>query len=428
MPLYCIPESRQRFLDEWPASAALYLRPDGACPAEGEHFCNPALADVLETVCHASRLAGSREQGVRAGLDFFYRGDGAREMAEFSERRDGLLRRADLQAFETRFEEPVRARFGRATVYKCGPWSQGPVFLQLVRLLEGFDPASMGHNSPDYLHCWLECAKLAYADREQYYGDPDHVDVPLEALLADAYTALRRGLVDMARADLSLRPGDPRAGAALLDPALRVSMDGWGYGTVHVAAGDGQGNLAALTPSGGWIMGNEVVPALGYPLGTRLQTFYLREGHANAPAPGKRPRTTLSPSLAVSGGDQPWMMAFGTMGGDQQDQWTSQFFLNRVLFGHSVQEAIEAPKVTSDHFPGSFHPHGASPGLVKAEGRVPQAVTDELARRGHRVERQGDWSAGYICAVSRRADGALEAGADPRGNTTMVFPATALAW
>ena len=318
------------------------------------------------------------------------------------------------------------AEFKDHTVFECGPWSQGPVFVQLLRLLDGFDLAALGHDSPDYLHLWVEAAKLAYADREQYYGDPEQVSVPLEELLSENYNELRRQLIDGQRADFKLRPGDPwRPGALLPEAEVRKARD-WGHGTVHVAVADRHGNMAALTPSGGWISGNEVIPSLGLALGTRMQTFYLMEGHPNVVAPGKRPRTTLSPSLAWQRG-RPWM-AFGTMGGDQQDQWTSQFFLNRAVFGMSLQAAIEAPKITCDHFPGTFYPHAAAPGQVRLEGRVARETAAELSRRGHRVLWTPDWSAGYICAVARNANGVLEAGADPRGNKAPAFPSTALAW
>jgi len=392
----------------------------------GEILVNAPLAGLLEALQAAARGKGERVAGLDAALDLFYRGEPAQAMSAFVQERDGLLEFSDFASFRTRFEDPVRAEFKDHTVFKCGPWSQGPVFLQLVRLLDGFDLAALGHNSPDYLHLWVEAAKLAYADREQYYGDPEQVLVPLEELLSENYNELRRQLIDGQRADFKLRPGDPwRPGALLPEAEVRKARD-WGHGTVHVAVADRHGNMAALTPSGGWISGNEVIPALGLALGTRLQTFYLMEGHPNVVAPGKRPRTTLSPSLAWQRG-RPWM-AFGTMGGDQQDQWTSQFFLNRAVFGMSLQAAIEAPKITCDHFPGTFYPHAAAPGQVRLEGRVARETAAELSRRGHRVLWTPDWSAGYICAVARNANGVLEAGADPRGNKAPAFPSTALAW
>lgn len=433
MPNYGLADNAERFAAKWPASAALYLTPEKTPLPVGAPLKNPALAALLDALMETSRRTGDPKAGCRAARDFFYKGDPAAAIGRFSRERDGLLARADMEAFETLVEEPVSVRFRGARVYKCGPWSQGPVFLQLLRILDNFDLAGMGHNSAEYLHLWLEAAKLAYADREQYYADPALVDVPVAGLLSREYGAARARLIDMKRASLALRPGDPREGAALL-PGDRIIPQGpWGSGTVHVAAADKWGNLAALTPSGGWIAGNEIVPELGFAPTTRIQTFHLDARHPNAPAPGKRPRTTLSPSLAIfqggGGADKAasWEMAFGTMGGDQQDQWTSQFFLNRLIFGMNPQEAIEAPKITSDHFPGTFYPHDAAPGRAKAEGRIDKAVLAELERRGHEIIVEGDWSAGFICAAMRDGRGILEAAADPRGAAAKVFPATALA-
>ncbi|MGC2691925.1 MAG: gamma-glutamyltransferase family protein [Desulfobaccales bacterium] len=425
-PGFGLEDNRRRFAREWPGSASIYLREDSPGPRVGEILVNAPLAGLLEALKGAARGKGERVAGLNAALDLFYRGEPAQAMAAFVQEREGLLEFSDFASFRTRFEDPIRADFRDHTVCKCGPWSQGPVFLQLLRLLDGFDLAPLGHNSPDYLHLWVEAAKLAYADREQYYGDPEQVSVPLEELLSEKYSELRRQLIDGQRADFKLRPGDPwRPGALLPEAEVRKARD-WGHGTVHVAVADRHGNMAALTPSGGWISGNEVIPSLGLALGTRMQTFYLMEGHPNVVAPGKRPRTTLSPSLAWQRG-RPWM-AFGTMGGDQQDQWTSQFFLNRAVFGMSLQAAIEAPKITFDHIPGTFYPHAAAPGQVRLEGRVARETAAELSRRGHRVLWTPDWSAGYICAVARNANGVLEAGADPRGNKAPAFPSAALAW
>jgi gamma-glutamyltranspeptidase/glutathione hydrolase len=426
LPGFGLEDNRRRFVQEWPGSASVYLRGDGSRPRVGQILVNAPLAGVLGAFKEAARSKGDRVAGLDAALDLFYRGDLAEAMAAFVKERDGLLEFSDFASFGTRFEDPARADFQDTTVCKCGPWSQGPVFLQLLRLLAGFDLASLGHNSADYIHLWVEAAKLAYADREQYYADPEQVSVPLEALLSEKYNALRRQLIDGQRADLHLRPGDPWRHQALLPASEIWQSKNWGFGTVHVAVTDQQGNMAAFTPSGGWISGNELMPALGFPLTTRLQTFYLVEGHPNEVAPHKRPRTTLSPSLAFYR-RRPWM-AFGTMGGDQQDQWTSQFFLNRAVFGMSLQAAIEAPKITSDHIPGTFYPHGAAPGQVRLEARIAPETAAELARRGHRVFWTPEWSAGFICAVARNDNQVLEAGVDPRGNKSLAFPAMALAW
>jgi len=253
----------------------------------------------------------------------------------------------------------------------------------------------------------------------------------MDALISSEYAELRRTLLDPDTASLEHRPGDPLAMQARLAFEKIFYPREWGPGTVHVAVADAMGNLAALTPSGGWISGNEVVPELGFPLTTRLQSFVLTPGHPNALAPGKRPRSTLSPGMALlppTGGRKACRMAFGTMGGDQQDQWTSQFLLNVLVFGMTPVEAIDAAKVTCDHFPATFHPQAAHPNKLRLEARVDEKVVAELRRKGHLCELQGPWSMGYICAALRFDDGMLEAAADPRGSASDVFPALALAW
>ncbi|WP_448382842.1 gamma-glutamyltransferase family protein [Desulfosoma sp.] len=427
MPRFGIEDNAALFQKEWRASAQLYLDPDGKTPSPGSRLVNASYGRVVDFLLEEARRYGhDRAAGIRAARKAFYEGDIAEELEHFVRERDGFLTRSDLASYETLFEKPVSVPFRNTQVYKCGPWSQGPVFLQMLRLLKGFDLESLGWHSASYLHTWVEAAKLAFADREQYYGDPRFVDVPLEALLSASYAQVRRTLIDPDRASTAHRPGDPRRGKPLLPAEAVFRWDRWGYGTVHVAVADSFGNMAALTPSGGWISGNEVVPSLGFPLGTRLQTFYLDPAHPNALRPRKRPRTTLTPSLAFRDG-RLWM-AFGTMGGDQQDQWTLQFFLNRAVFGMSVQEAIEAPKICSDHFPGTFYPHDAFPARLRVESRISEDTRRSLEALGHRVVVEGPWSLGFICAVSRERDGLWVSGADPRGHRAAVFPSCALAW
>jgi gamma-glutamyltranspeptidase/glutathione hydrolase len=412
----------------WPGSAQVYL-PGGQVPAIGALLRNPPLADTLAALLAAERARrGKRAPKLQAVLDAFYRGDIAAEVDRFSRAHDGLLRREDLADFETHIEEPASLDYRDATVFKCGPWNQGPVLLQTLALLETFDLKAMEHHSADYLHTVVEAVKLAFADREQYYGDPRHVAVPLAGLLSKDYARKRAGLIDPAHAAAELRPGDPQSGNPLLPEAQRLAGRAWGAGTVHVDVIDAQGNMAAFTPSGAWIRSQEVIPALGFPLGNRMQTFYLGPTHhPNVLAPGKRPRTTISPSLAFRGG-RPWMV-FGSMGGDQQDQWMLQFLLNRVDFGMTIQEAIEAPKFSSEHFPGFFAPHDFIPNRLRIEPRVPKAVLDELTRRGHDLEIAGDWTEGYLLAAARDPEtGILEAGCDLRGEKSEVFPSFALCW
>ncbi len=437
MPRFGIRDNHSLFRDTWLHSGDLFLTDTGDVPHPGALLRNPAMANLfMELVAAAGRVTAPARSAARAREHFYKRGP-AQAMAAFVQQRRGLLHLDDIMSVDTPFEQPWEMEFLGARVSKCGPWCQGPVFLQLLRLLEGYDLAGMGHNSAAYLHHWVEAAKLAYADREQYYGDPERTQVDKDALLSRDYAALRRTLLDPERASMEHRPGDPAQMRALLPQDGIFMPRAWGPGTVHVAVADAHGNLAALTPSGGWCSGNEIVPELGFALGTRLQSFSLTPGHPNVVAPGKRPRTTLSPGMASlpvfesqdkTAHRPACRVAFGTMGGDQQDQWTSQFLLNMLVFGMAPHEAVAAPKVTSDHFPGTFHPHTAYPGRLRLESRIPPDVVQALAAMGHGCVVEGPWSAGYICAAIRYADGGLESAADPRGNSCQVFPATALAW
>ena len=420
-------DNAERFRREWAGSAAVYL-PEGLIPEEGAIIRNPALAGMLDFMASQERSAGgSREAGLRAAFDAFYTGDIAREIAAFVARHDGLLTREDLARFEVPVEQPVSIRYAGIDLYKCGPWTQGPAVLQTLSILKNFDLKALGHNSAAYVHLIVEAMKLAFADREQFYGDPLQVVIPMETLLSDAYGSLRAALIGE-KADRSLRPGDAWAGAAMLSPQQRLGGSSWGPGTVHVDAMDQAGYTAAFTPSGAWIKSAEVIPALGFPLGVRLSNFQVQPAHhPNVVAPFKRPRTTISPSLALRDG-KPWL-AFGSMGGDQQDQWQLQFFLNRVVFGMPLQAAIEAPKFSSEHFPALFHPHDFYLNRLRIETSVGRDTLDGLAKYGHDLDLAPPWTEGYLCGTERHPEtGVLEAGSDPRGNKSEVFPAFALAY
>lgn len=420
----CILANERRYGEEWPGSAGLYL-PEGRVPEWGDCLRNPAWADTFDGLVRAEREASGRGRvaGLEAARDLFYQGPVAEQIAAFcrdhrfrdatGEAHGGLLTYEDLAGYHAKVETPPSVEYRGLEVYKCGPWSQGPVFLQQLTLLEGFDLAALGHNTPEYIHTWVECAKLAFADREYYYGDPEFAEVPLERLLSKAYAEERRGLIDPARASLALRPGDvgPRPLKLILGDERSYNHD-----TTHLDAIDAEGNMIAATPSGGWIPSSPVIPALGFPLGTRAQMFSLDPTHPNALQPGKRPRTTLTPSLVTKGGE-PWMV-FGTPGGDQQDQWTLQFFLNVVEFGMGIQEALDAPTFHTQHFPSSFYPRAQHPGLVLVEGRIPEPVREELRRRGHTVTAVGDWANGRVLGI--RTDprrGLIFGGASPRLET-----------
>jgi gamma-glutamyltranspeptidase/glutathione hydrolase len=402
--------SADQFHEAWPTSAQAYL-PGGRVPAVGEIYVQKDLAGMFTTLVEAEyreRRRGRRE-ALQAARDAFYKGEIAERVVRFAQENRlpdssgrphcGLIAKEDLRSYATRVEKPVKANYRGYDVFKCGPWSQGPVFLQQLTILEGYDLAKMGHNSPEYIHLLIETAKLAFADRERYYGDPDFVDVPLALLLSREYAAQRRKLIDPDRASLELRPGNAPASR----PREREGGSDIHKGdTTHLDAADQWGNMISATPSGGWFRSSPVIEGLGFPLGTRMQMFYLDPAHANSLQPGKRPRTTLSPSLVLKNG-RPFMV-LGTPGADQQDQWTLQFFVNGVDFGMNMQVAADAPTFHTSHFPASFHPHSAQPGTMHVESRILESTVSALREKGHTVQVGGGWSHGRVLGIRFDAD------------------------
>jgi gamma-glutamyltranspeptidase/glutathione hydrolase len=422
------------FTGHWPTSAETYLR-DGAPPAPGSRYANPVLAGAYQRILDEAEAAGSdRETQIEAARRAFYEGFVAEAIAGYlarasvmdgtGERHAGLLTAGDLAAWRASTEPPATTGFAGLTACKTGPWGQGPVFLQQLRLLDGLGVGDMAPGGADHIHTVVECAKLAFADREAWYGDPDFTEVPLADLLSPEYAAQRRALVGPS-ASRDLRPGAPggaqprlpgfvtaprRAALAGIwsgEPTLAHSGD-----TCHVDAADRFGNLVAATPSGGWLQSSPVIPGLGFCLGTRAQMFTLTAGLPDSLAPGKRPRTTLSPGLAMRGGEP--YLAFGTPGGDQQDQWALSFFLNHVQFGMNLQEAIDAPAFHTRHFPSSFWPRESFPAAVDLEERAGPGVIEGLRAREHEVTVSPAWSLGRVSAVARDG-GMLYAAANARG-------------
>jgi gamma-glutamyltranspeptidase / glutathione hydrolase len=399
-------ERVEPLLRDWPASADLYLPP----PRPGTLFRNQALAATYRRILDEAGQ-GSRERRIDRARAAFYRGFVAQAIDWFSRENGGLLAAQDLAEWEATFEAPSTYDYHGYTVCKTGPWGQGPVFLQQLALLDGFDLADLGLGSAEYVHTIVECAKLAFADREAFYGDPSFVDVPLERLLSAEYNDERRTLVGE-EASGELRPGGGRL-PTLVEAAATVGAGEPTRGdTVHLDVADRFGNFVSATPSGGWLQSSPVIPGLGWPLGTRAQMFWLEEGLPSSLEPGKRPRTTLSPSIALRGGEP--YLAFGTPGGDQQDQWSLHAFLNHVHFGLDLQAAIDAPEFHTDHFPSSFYPRQAQPRLLALEARFREEVVADLRDRGHGVQVTDPWSLGRVSAVGRE-DGVLKAGANPRG-------------
>jgi gamma-glutamyltranspeptidase/glutathione hydrolase len=396
----------------WPSSVALYLR-DGRAYRMGEVLVQRELGETLRRMARAeAKAGGSREAGIRAARDEFYKGETARRIAEFHAKEDGPLAYEDLAGFSVEVAPALRTTFGRYQVASCGFWCQGPSLLQMLNLLDGVDLAALGHNSPAYLHRLVESIKLAFADRDAFYGDPGFVDVPADRLLAKAYAAERRRLVtdraipEMPPAgDLGRRSSAPR-------PVAEVAGGSDALDTSYVAVIDAEGNAFSATPSDPNV-DSPAVPGVGCVVSPRGSQGWLDEAHASVVAPGKRPRLTPAPAMAFGDG---FLMPFGTPGGDVQQQAMLQVFLNHVVFGMPIQSAVEAPRVASRSFPDSFWPHAYSPGKLEVEGRLAPETRDALAERGHAISVWPDWEwrAGAVCAVVAGPEGTRWGAADPR--------------
>ncbi|WP_454727132.1 MULTISPECIES: gamma-glutamyltransferase family protein [Cupriavidus] len=445
---------RELFQQEWHSSAEVWL-PGGRVPRPGSLHATPAVARtytrILET---AAAAGGTREHRIDAALACWYRGFVAREIDEFcrtqavrdttGERHKGLLRFDDMAGWAPTVEAPATLDFGRYTVAKCGIWSQGPAFLQQLGMLRHVDLASHAPTSPEFVHRIAEAAKLALADRLAWYGDPRFADAPLPGLLEAGYLAARARLIgpqssleirpgtvdgraprlpDLGAAERTLRDADVRFGVGEPTFAAMPPVTEWADreifvgDTCHIDVIDRHGNMVAATPSGGWLSSSPVIPALGFALNTRLQMTWLEPGLPNTLAPGKRPCTTLSPSLALRDGE-PYMV-FGTPGGDQQDQWSVAFFLRHAVHGMNLQEAIDAPAWHIDHFPGSFWPRSVVLNRLSVESRLPEETIAALRARGHEVKVGEPWSEGRMSACTREHDAqgrlVLRAGANARG-------------
>ena len=425
------------FRDAWPSSYDTWL-PGGQPPRAGQLLRNPALARTYARILSEAETRTGRTAQIDAARDAFYRGFVAEEMASWlasaelpdSEGRHqrAVLTGEDMADYHASIEAPVWGRYQDWDVAKCGPWTQGPVFLQSLALLRGMDLRGLNPHGAEFIHLVTEAMKLAFADREIYLADPDFTDVPLEALLSEEYNANRRSLLGV-QASLDLRPGvvpgfEGQRSAMLAALDRLSSTDGAVYeptmahlarkrgDTVHLDVIDSEGNMVAATPSGGWLQSAPTIPGLGFCLNSRAQMFWLEDGLPGSLMPGKRPRTTLSPSLALKDG-QP-RMVFGTPGGDQQDQWQLIFFLYHVQFGMGLQHALDAPLFHSTHFPASFYPRSRSPGQIMVEETFGVDVIADLKARGHTVQTAPHMTIGRLTAAARGTDGILRAGASPR--------------
>lgn len=399
----------QPILELWPTSKAFFL-PEGKPPERGSIFREPTLAATIrELAAVEKKTRGNRSKKLRAVRDLFYEGSIAKRMAAFSEKNGGLITLDDLKKFHAETDTPRTTNYRGYEIAKPGFWTQGPVMLQALNLLEGYDLKSMGHNSAEYLHVVIEAAKLAFADRDRYYGDPKFSEIPEQTLLSKEYAAERRRLIDPLHASNDHRPGSINGARPI--PVSSGAADGNVQDTTCVNVVDRFGNVFSATPSGAWLP-SVIAGDTGVPFGSRLQSLLLTPGHPNTLAPGKRPRVTLSPTIVLKDGKP--FLAMSTPGGDNQDQAMLQVLLNIIDFGMSPQEAVEAPRFQTEHFYASFAGHEFSPGKTNIEGRIPRAVSEKLISLGHRITVSGDWSNGSAPTVIQISPGVLHGGADPR--------------
>ncbi len=431
-----IAELSEFFRKEWPTSFATWL-PRGSAPAPWSNFTNPTLARTWTRLLAEAEAKTGRDAQIESARSAFYEGFVAEAvdafvrksevMDESGHKNKGVLSGADMAGWRATIEAPVTGAYHDWTIAKTGPWGQGPVMLQALAILEQFDIAAMDPNGSEFVHTVIEAEKLAFADREIYYGDPSFVDVPLTQLLSREYAQTRSKLIGE-RASAELLPGTIpgfqeqiahsltvlrplSAGGAVYEPTMGHLAEKRGD-TVHLDVMDAEGNMVSITPSGGWLQSSPIIPELGFCLNSRAQMFWLTEDMASSLAPGKRPRTTLTPSLALKEG-RPQML-FGTPGGDQQEQWQLPFFLRHIHHGMNLQEAIEAPAFHTSHFPASFFPRSAEPASLMIERDIGEAALSDLRARGHRVTVADPQTVGRLTAAERDANGVLRAGATTR--------------
>jgi len=417
-------KTRAPIFSQWPDAKRVFL-PGGEIPKAGDIFVQADLARTLRAIVRAERLASKgtrngRHAGLMAARDYFYRGPIARRIGEYMQANGGLIAADDFARFAAKVGEPVETDYHGYQVYKAGFWTQGPAMVETLNMLEGFDLKKMGHNSPAYIHTLAEALKLALADRDRYYGDPNFVKIPATELLSKNYAALRRPLIDEGRASLAQQPGDPMNMKAVLASAVQTIGKASALpeieranDTTCVNVVDKDGNLFSATPSGAWLPA-VVAGDTGVLMGQRLQSSLTDPNSPNVVAPGKRPRITLTPTIVLKGGEP--FMVLSTPGGDNQDQALLQVLLNIIEFGMNPQEAVEAPRFDTQHYVSSFDDHEFLPGSLNVESRVSLKTIQELSQKGHKVKVQGEWgtlSAPTVIMFDPKT-GVASAGADPR--------------
>ena len=417
-------KTRSPIFSQWADAKRVFL-PNGEIPKVGDIFVQADLARTLREIVRAERLAAkamrnNRHAGLMAARDYFYRGPIAKRIGDYMQANGGLIAAGDFARFAAKVGEPVQADYRGYEVYKAGFWTQGPAMVETLNMLEGFDLQKMGHNSPEYIHTLAEALKLAMADRDRYYGDPDFVKIPMTELLSKDYAKLRRPLIDERRASLAQQPGDPQNMKAVLASAVQtigraseLSEIERANDTTCVNVVDKDGNLFSATPSGAWLPA-VVAGDTGVLMGQRLQSSLTDANSPNVVAPGKRPRITLTPTLVLKNGEP--FMVLSTPGGDNQDQALLQVLLNVIEFGMNPQEAVEAPRFDTQHYVSSFDDHEFLPGSLNVESRVNLKTIQELSNKGHKVKVQSEWgtlSAPTVIIYDTK-NGVASAGADPR--------------
>ena len=416
--------TRSPIFAQWPDAKRVFL-PGGEIPKVGDMFVQADLARTLREIIKAERLASkstrnNRHAGLMGARDYFYRGPIAKRIGAYMQANGGLIAADDFARFQAKTGQPVRAEYRGYQVYKPGFWTQGPVMVETLNMIEGFDLQKMGHNSSEYIHTLTEALKLAMADRDRYYGDPDFAKIPTTELLSKSYAALRRPLINPNRASLAQQPGDPANMKAILASAVQtegrvstVPPIERANDTTCVNVIDKEGNLFSATPSGAWLPA-VVAGDTGVLMGQRLQSALIDPNSPNVVAPGKRPRITLSPTLVLKN-NTPYMV-LSTPGGDNQDQALLQVLLNIIEFGMNPQEAVEAPRFDTQHYVSSFDDHEFLPGTLNLEARINLKTNQELSIRGHKIKPQSEWgtlSAPTVIVYDPRT-GISSAGADPR--------------
>ena len=413
---------KDKFRKEWKNSAKLYLKNNKDIPKVGSLFKNLAYSNLLDYLGnYEKKITGTRNNKFNKLHDAFYKGDVANSILKFSKKNDGLLSKDDFENFNVKFEKTIFEKYGDFQVHKTNFWGQGLTSLMMLKMANKQKIKTL--QSADDIHKFIEILKLTFADREMYFTGKYNTRVKASHLLNDTYLNKRIRLITEKAID-TIIPGDPLSKNSLLP--IDNDIKPWGAGTVHISIIDKDNNVVSCTPSGGWIRSNEVINELGFPLGNRLMTFYLsKPGHANFITPMQQPRTTLSPTLIINHKKKE-ILSCGTMGGDAQDQWQAQFLINYMFSNKNIDQALNEPRVSSEHLPAFFHPHDPNYKQLLLEERL-APLQSKLIKKGHKCQTVTDWSEGFILCT-RKKNKIYDAYADIRSYKSQIFQAQALAW